>query len=229
MVRHELVIPTATTAVSAQLLLPELPFGLVILARGPFGDDPELDPLFAATFAEQGLASLTVRLEAGIHRGSHVSHADRRHALHMVSQRLIASTRWMRRLRATAALPIAYFGAGLAASAACTAAVACARDVQAIATWEGSFDLVGYDLLACLHAPLLMMLREDDGELLRDTRAAASHCASEHALKLVSEGDPRLDEPCAVAQAASYATSWFGPCLRVLGAASERTGAAAFS
>jgi putative phosphoribosyl transferase len=156
---------------------------------------------------------VAVDLTSGVNGAHHVNEPMRRHAIHVLAQRLVATTEWLRRYRATCALPVAYVGTGLAASAACAAAVARADDAACIVSWDGRLDLVGHDLLNRLRAPVLLLVSEGDHELAVETRMACAHLRTEHSLKVVPRAE-RTNVDDALGQVEAYTRVWLNECLR---------------
>jgi len=71
-------------------------------------------------------------------------------------------------------------------------------------------DLVGRDLLHSLRAPVLMLLRNDDPDLLADTRMACARLGAEHRIELVEPGPACREHE----QVESRALVWFERSLR---------------
>jgi putative phosphoribosyl transferase len=206
---QQITIPTGTTTLNARVLLPEQPSGAVVWVHGAYPThDSEVESAVAHRLAERGLATVNVELAFGIDGEGHHDDAMRRHAMHVIAQRLMVTTSWLRSFRVTATLPIGYFGVGVGGGAACVAAAAHPADVACVVTWQGRLDFVGHDLLAVLRAPTLALVRDDDAALLVSTRAACTHLRCEHCIKLVEPANPN-GSPAATEQIASYAQVWF--------------------
>lgn len=207
-------IPTDSTMLGAEVLLPEDAAGVVVWVHGIGARaHREQDGATARQLAEHGLATVNVELSPCFDAAERPSPAAERQALHMLAQRVLAVTSWLRAFRATATLPIGYFGVGVGGGAACVAAAARPADVACVVTWEGRVDLVGRDLLGHLRAPALLLVRDDDAELLADTRLACAHLRQEHSVKLV-ESSVSSGVPGASEQVARYAQVWFEQYLR---------------
>jgi dienelactone hydrolase len=197
MQQRELTIPTDTTVIPASLYLPATATGLVVVVQGPLTCQPGLAELLAAPSGSGGLAVMTAGVGAAVHDARTLHEQVRRDAMHVLTQRLVAVTRFLRRFRQTSELPLAYFGCGVGGGAVCAASVACARDVACLVTWEGRIDLVGHDLLRRVRVPALMMLGDHDSALLVDTRSARQHLGGEH-----------VDGSAPLARACEYARAW---------------------
>jgi dienelactone hydrolase len=209
-----IAIPTDSATLSAEVLMPEDPAGIVVWVHGARANPHrELVSATARKLAEHELASVNLELPTYFDTEERLDEAMERRALHMIAQRLLAVTSWLRASRATATLPIGYFGVGVGGAAACVAAAAQPPDVACLVTWEGRVDLVGRDLLEKLRAPALLLVRDDDAELLADTRLACRHLRQEHRVKLV-ESSVASGVPEAAEQVARYAQVWFEEYLR---------------
>jgi len=212
MFERELTIPTHTTILSAHLRLPDTSRGLVISVQGTHGKpehEQTLERAMSAALARVDLASMTVELDFGIHGHGHGDEHAQRHAMHVLGQRLVATTSWLRDFPDTRDLPIGYFGLELGAGAAITSAVACTEDVSAVATYDAPMDLVARDMLARLKAPLLLLVRSGDAELATSTSHACTHLRAEHAVHQVHGGGSQHGAHATCDQIAKLASDWF--------------------
>jgi putative phosphoribosyl transferase len=211
---QQLTIPTGTTVLSARLLLPEQPSGVVLRVHGAHPThDLEVESAVAHQLAGRGLATVDVDLSFGIDGENRSDESMQRHAMHVIAQRLMVTTSWLRSFRSTASLPIGYFAFGVGGGAACVAAAARPAEVACIVTWQGRLDLVGHDLLGLVRAPTLVLVQDDEAQLLAGTRVACAHLHAEHSIKLV-ESAAGCGLPAVSEQVASYAQVWFEQFLR---------------
>jgi putative phosphoribosyl transferase len=214
MAKSEVTIETATARLRAQLTLPDGAFGVVVLAHAAHECGPALDARLVASLSRVGLACLTVDLTIGISHARHENEAARRHEIHVLGQRLLATTRWLRRNRSTSALPVAFFATGLGASAACAAAVASQGDATCIVAWDGRIDLVGHDLLNRLRAPILLMVSDENRDLLAWTRWSCAHIGVEHHVQAVPGQSPLEADDDTLSQVERHALIWLRECMR---------------
>jgi putative phosphoribosyl transferase len=210
--QDELIIPTDTTLLEARLYMPTAPTGLVIVAHGAFTCASDIAPMLVAS--DRGLAVATAELSSGLGATLRADERAQRDAMHVVGQRLVTMTRWLRSLRVTARLPLGFFACDVGAGAACAAAVACGSAVSCVATWQGRIDLVGHDLLERVRVPSLLMVSGRDADLLAATRMARVHLGGSHATKVLRGTSERANEGSLLAHATDYAGPWLANRLR---------------
>lgn len=180
--------------------------GCVVFARpraGPLsrhfcGEDPEL--AVARRLNRAGLATMTLDLLSG-HEP-----AERRFDIPLLADRLVAATRVVREERATARLPIGYFGVGTGTAGALWAAAELGREIAAVVCSGGRPDLARL-CLGSVAAPTLVVVPGRDANLAEMGRRAMARIPAESDVAVVpANGDP--------ADVAVLAEGWFLRHLR---------------
>jgi len=215
----ELRLDLGGAELAGDLTLPRDPRGLVIFAH--CSGSSRLSPrnrtvaaaLNDARFATLLLDLLTEREE---HRRELVFDIP------LLAQRLESVTRWALEDRATADLPIGYFGASTGAAAAIRAAAAAGDVVRAIVSRGGRPDLAA-DRLALVTAPTLLIVGSRDPDVLERNRHAATMLRCPHKLVVVDGASHLFAEPEALETVARLAADWFAGHLT---AAPQRLAAA---
>jgi putative phosphoribosyl transferase len=135
---------------------------------------------------------------------------DRRNVfdVELLAARLVAATDWLAKRPEAAELPLAYFGASTGAAAALLAAAERGDAISAVVSRGGRPDLAG-PRLAEVRAPTLLVVGGADTVVLDLNRAAAALLTCEHELAVVPGATHLFEEPGAMEQVASLASSWF--------------------
>ena len=133
--------------------------------------------------------------------------AEYRFDIPLLTQRLIAVTRWTRAQPELHDLKIGYFGASTGAAAALIAA-ARVSGIAAVVSRGGRPDLAEA-ALADVPAPTLLIVGGDDREVLALNRQALAQLRCEARLAIVPEATHLFEEPGALEEVASLAATWF--------------------
>jgi pimeloyl-ACP methyl ester carboxylesterase len=130
----------------------------------------------------------------------------------LLTDRLIAATRWVQREPELARLPLGYFGASTGAAAALCAA-ALLQQVGAVVSRGGRPDLAA-DALARVSAATLLIVGGQDTQVLGLNRSALAQMTCEAQLTVVPGATHLFEEEGALEQVASLAADWFARHLR---------------
>jgi putative phosphoribosyl transferase len=146
---------------------------------------------------------------------------DRRNVfdIELLTDRLVAVTRWLRATRPAACRSLGYFGASTGAAAALRAAAEPTLDIDAVVSRGGRVDLAA-DCLGLVRAPTLLIVGGEDDVVLRLNQAAAEHLLCERQIAVVPGAGHLFEEPGALETVARLASEWFiqhlgGPSGRV--------------
>jgi putative phosphoribosyl transferase len=133
--------------------------------------------------------------------------------IQLLSRRLLAVTRWLRKQRETSRLKVGYFGASTGAAAALWAAGEEGSDLMAIVSRGGRPDLAGERLVA-VSAPTLLIVGGDDRVVLELNRDAQAKLRCESRLVVVPGATHLFEEPGTLEVVAETARDWFAAHLR---------------
>jgi putative phosphoribosyl transferase len=215
----ELSLTVGDVVLAAELTLPLFARGLVIFAHGSgSGRTSPRNRAMASALNDARFATLLLDLLT--------EHEEQRRELvfdiPLLARRLEIVTRWAVEDRATADLPIGYFGSSTGAAAAVRAAAAAGDVVRAVVSRGGRPDLAA-DRLAMVTAPTLLIAGGRDPEVLELNRRAATMLRCPHKLVVVDGAGHLFAEPGALDTVARLASDWFGGHLT---AAPQRLAAA---
>lgn len=169
-----------------QLELPDLPKGLVLLARAHHAP---IDALIAANLAARGYAILSMELLSS----QEIHFADATQNVPRLSQRLLDILNLIRQDGDMQELPLAIFATGDASPAAIRAAAQRDAQVKAVACHGGLVDRAGLQAISLLEAPLLMLFENTDEIGRQAFQRAASHLHAVHEMRILNDTeDPIL-------------------------------------
>lgn len=128
--------------------------------------------------------------------------------IELLAERLLSTTRWVRKRTELKRLGIGYFGASTGAAAALRAAAAEGNEIFAIVSRGGRADLTGPSLTK-VRAPTMLIVGGADQEVLALNRAALSAMTCKRNLFVVPNAGHLFEEPGALEVVIGVATKWF--------------------
>jgi putative phosphoribosyl transferase len=188
------------------LVVPKSAAGLVVFAHGSGSSRfSSRNRYVARTLNERGLATLLLDLLRPEEEG------DRTHVfdIGLLSQRLVAATRWGRTYPGLCEIPIGYFGASTGAAAALRAAAELPDEVGAVVSRGGRPDLAG-SCLRDVRAPVLLIVGGRDTLVLELNREAQLVLGASCSLAVVPGATHLFEEPRALEEVSLLAGDWFG-------------------
>lgn len=209
-------IPVDQTHIEGLLVLPTSPIGLVLFAHGSGSSrHSPRNNYVAGVLHGRGVGTLLLDLLTPEEDRDYHTRFD----IPLLTQRLGAATRWLRREPLTRSLPIGYFGASTGAAAALMAAAEQGPAIQAAVSRGGRPDLAGPGDLARVGCPTLLLVGSRDEEVLELNRQAASHMRCPHHLSVVAGATHLFEEPGTLEAVAQQAADWFEKYLQPAAAA----------
>jgi putative phosphoribosyl transferase len=133
---------------------------------------------------------------------------EHRFDIPLLGQRLVAATDWLRKLDATRALDIGYFGASTGAAAALVAAAERSGEVSAVVSRGGRPDLAG-DALNRVSAPTLMIVGSLDRVVIGMNEWARKRLSGVTELVIVPGATHLFEEPGTMDEVTHHAAAWF--------------------
>jgi putative phosphoribosyl transferase len=191
------------------LRLPETAAGLVIFAHG--SGSSRLSPRnrqVAEALNESGLATLLFDLLTPEEEMDRANVFD----IGLLSERLLAVTRWAQGEADLGQLPIGYFGASTGAAAALGAAGRLGEGIRAVVSRGGRPDLA--ESLDRVRAPTLLIVGGADWQVLELNEQAARLLRCEREVAVVPGATHLFEEPGALERVAELAAAWFSRHLR---------------
>ena len=200
---REVRVPVAE--IVGDLVVPKAAAGLVVFAHGSGSSRfSSRNRQVARAFNQRGLATLLLDLlRLGEER-------DRTNVfdIGLLSQRLVAATRWAQNDPDLTELPIGYFGASTGAAAALRAAAELPDEVGAVVARGGRPDLAAA-WLRRVYAPVLLIVGGGDTLVLELNREAQPVLGASCALAVVPGATHLFEEPGALDEVSLLAGDWF--------------------
>ncbi|RXZ42018.1 dienelactone hydrolase family protein [Crenobacter cavernae] len=198
-----------------QLTLPDAAVGIVLFAHGSGSSRFSPRNTYVASVLQRaGIATLLFDLLTREEDSVYATRFD----IALLTERLLAATRWLADRPDTARLPIGYFGASTGAAAALQAAAALGDGVAAVVSRGGRPDLAGPQALSRVRCPTLLLVGGLDGDVIRLNESALSQLACTKALCIVPGATHLFEEPGTLEEVANEAERWFSRYLPAQGA-----------
>jgi dienelactone hydrolase len=211
---HDMTIALDGLALPGLLGVPAGATGLVLFAHG--SGSSRLSPrngCVAAALREGGIGTLLFDL---LTPDEDVDYA-RRFDIGLLTQRLVATTRWVGEQSELRDLALGYFGASTGSAAALKAAADLGEEITAVVSRGGRPDLAEAALPRVRAATLLIVGGHDDAVAALNRDAYARLRATKD-IAIVPGATHLFEEPGALEAVARLATAWF---RRHLGAARD--------
>lgn len=203
-------IPAGTVSIEGALALPAAAIGLVLFAHGSGSSrHSPRNNYVARVLQERNLGTLLLDLLTPAEDQDVRTRFD----IPLLTERLLAATRWVRAQPALQSLPLGYFGASTGAAAALMAAAALGTQVQAVVSRGGRPDLAERAQLARLQCPTLLLVGGRDAEVLALNRLAAAQMRCPHEIVVIPGATHLFEEPGTLEAVAQCAADWFVRCL----------------
>ena len=205
---HEVRIPCPGAVLHGDVSIPVGARGLVVFAHG--SGSSRLSPrnrLVAGEMHHKRLATLLFDLLTPEEAIAEARTGALRFNIPLLTERLVAATRWAQKEESVANLGIGYFGASTGAAAA-LAAAAKLPEVQAIVSRGGRTDLAG-DALDRVKAPALLIVGALDHPVILWNEQSLARLQGVKQLSLIPGATHLFAEPDALEQVAGMAASWF--------------------
>jgi dienelactone hydrolase len=205
---QELEISAGEVTLQGLLRRPQEACGIVLFAHG--SGSSRLSPrntYVANTLYEAGLATILFDLLTAEEEEIDAVTAELRFDISLLTDRLVAATRWLLGQPQLKDLAIGYFGSSTGAAAALVAA-ARVPEVAAVVSRGGRPDLAG-PALKKVRAATLLIVGGDDRQVLQLNEAALARLECEAELEVVPGATHLFSEPGTLEQVAALAAAWF--------------------
>ena len=201
-------IPANGVSLEGELLVPEDAPGLVLFAHGSGSSRHSPRNNFVADrIRERGVGTLLFDLLTEAEDETYETRFD----ISLLTDRLVAATRWVRQRDDVAALSVGYFGSSTGSAAALRGA-ARRDDVDAVVSRGGRVDLAS-DVLEDVTAPTLFLVGGNDHQVLELNREAYDRLAGENRLEVIEGAGHLFEGPGELEAVADHAGSWFADHL----------------
>lgn len=192
----------------ADLLLPQTPFGVAVVAHGcgSCRRSPR-NWKIARVLRELGFASLLIDLLTTETEGATPAESER--LAIDAAERVIAAAEWLHGQPDTSVLPVGYYGAGTGAASALVAAARRPDMVDAVVARSGRTELA-HSHLPEVAAPTLLIVGSHDLPVVHLNRSALNRLGSiQKEMQIVPGASHLFEEPGALNAAAIHAANWF--------------------
>lgn len=205
------LIPADSVSLEGDLQVPKGARGIVVFAHGSGSSRRSRRNKFVAqALRNEGLGTLLFDLLTA--REDTVF--DKRFDIALLTERLIAATKWLRRNPASEGMSIGFFGASTGAAAAIRAASLLGADIGAVVSRGGRPDLAGEEALKKLQSPTLLIIGGHDRIVIELNRGAFEFITAEKAMEIVPGATHLFEEPGALEEVARLAIDWFARHLQ---------------
>lgn len=203
-------IPAGSASLNGELIVPPDATGVVLFAHGSGSSRFSPRNTYVANVLQQhGIATLLFDL---LTRAEDQDY-DARFDIELLTERLLAATRWLQNNPATKSLKYGYFGASTGAAAALQAAAAMGDAIAAVVSRGGRPDLAGKSALSQVIAPTLLIVGSEDYGVIELNEQAYALLKCEKKLTLIAGATHLFEEPGTLEQAAKHAADWFSGYL----------------
>ena len=205
----EVQIHAGRAVLSGNLHLPEDASALVLFAHGSGSSRHSPRNQFVArTLNDAGLATLLFDLLTPEEEAIDMQTRELRFNIHLLAERLVHATKWVKQQKQTSDLQIGYFGSSTGGAAALVAAAKISEDVGAVVSRGGRPDLAG-DALPKVQAPTLLIVGGNDDIVIELNEQARDRMHCEVKLQSVPGATHLFEESGALEKVAQLASDWF--------------------
>lgn len=210
----EVTIPAGDAQLTADLLVPAEPTGVVLFAHGSGSSrHSPRNVAVAHVLNRSALGTVLVDLLTPAEDAVDARTAELRFDIGLLAGRLAAIVDWLAAERPFGAVPIGLFGASTGAAAALVAAAERPDLVGAVVSRGGRPDLAG-PALDRVSAPTLLLVGGLDEQVITLNEQAQDALPDSAELTIVPGATHLFEEPGALEQVAHEAATWFTTHLR---------------
>lgn len=203
--KYPVAIPINEVSVEGILRIPHNPRGLVLFVHGSgSGRHSPRNNFVASVLRRARVGSLLLDLlteeEDLIY--------ENRFNIELLTQRLMAATKWVKAQPETKNLKLGYFGASTGAASALKVAARLGSDIGAIVSRGGRPDLA-MDEIARVKSPTLLIVGENDPQVIELNRQAYQALKTTKKLEIIPEATHLFEEAGTLEKVAELASEWF--------------------
>lgn len=191
------------------LAIPENATGIVIFSHG--SGSSRLSPrnnYVAEVLQKKGLATLLSDLLTEKEDRNYENRFD----IDLLTERLIAITKWVKENPETKDLNLGYFGASTGAASAIVAAAYFGDEIKAVGSRGGRPDL-GMQDIHKVKSPTLLIVGGYDDLVIQLNQKAYEKLKCERKLEIVPDASHLFEEPGKLDEVARLSADWFARCM----------------
>ena len=205
MEKLDLDIPLASVTLKGDLIVPENATGIVIFSHGSGSSRfSSRNKMVAELIQQQHIGTLLFDLLT--EEEDEIN--ENRFNIDLLSDRLIATTKWLMEQESTKALPIGYFGASTGAASALQAAAYFKEKIKAVVSRGGRPDLA-ISNLPHVTAPTLLIVGSLDTPVISMNKMAYDTLEATKEMKIVQAATHLFEEPGKLQEVADLAIDWY--------------------
>ncbi|MFO1463271.1 MAG: alpha/beta family hydrolase [bacterium] len=198
-------IPADGVELEGDWTLPAGAKGLVLFAHGSGSSrHSPRNQYVAEVLQEAGIGTLLFDLLTTREDATYANRFD----IDLLTERLVAATRFAAHRPEAKSLPLGYFGASTGAAAALMAAAKLGPKIKAVVSRGGRPDLA-MPVLPEVRAPTLLVVGGDDDVVIELNEKALAALSCVKKLSIVPGATHLFEEPGTLEEAARLATGWF--------------------
>ncbi len=137
---------------------------------------------------------------------------ENRFNIKLLTNRLLKTTKWIRKYRETDYLPIGYFGASTGAASALSAAAQLGNGIKAVVSRGGRPDLA-MPVLNKIKTPILLLVGSLDQPVIELNKKAQAEISETCELKIIQGASHLFEEPGKLNIVAQHTIDWFNTYL----------------
>ena len=203
----DIELPDVT--LEGELAVPEETNGLVVFAHGSGSSRHSPRNNFVAErLRERGLGTLLFDLLTEREDRDRENRFD----IPLLTDRLVATTEWVRERPETSALSIGYFGASTGAAAALRGAARPETEIDAVVSRGGRVDMAA-EVVDDVRAPTLLIVGGEDESVLQLNREIHEALSCERDLRIVEGAGHLFEGEGELEVVADHAADWFATHL----------------
>lgn len=204
MIREEVNIPIGDVTLRGNLIVPEKAIGLVLFSHG--SGSSRFSPrnnFVAEQLQKRNIGTLLFDLMTKYEDAVYENRFD----IQLLTDRLLATTRWVRRQPQLKDFPIGYFGASTGAASALKAA-AHYKKITAVVSRGGRPDLA-VPSLQDVKAATLLIVGGNDTQVIELNEQAYQQLTGTKSLEMIAGAGHLFEEPGGLEEVSKRAGEWF--------------------
>jgi dienelactone hydrolase len=205
----EVQIQAGRAVLPGNLNIPNDAIALVLFAHGSGSSRHSPRNQFVArTLNEAGLATLLFDLLTQEEEAIDMQTRELRFNIHLLAERLVHATKWVKQQDQTCDFRIGYFGSSTGGAAALVAAADNPQDAGAVVSRGGRPDLAD-QALPKVQAPTLLIVGGNDDIVIELNEQARDRMHCEVKLEIIPGATHLFEEPGTLEKVAQLASDWF--------------------
>jgi putative phosphoribosyl transferase len=208
-IMSEVQIQAGRAVLPGDLRIPKSAPALVLFAHGSGSSRHSPRNQFVArTLNDAGLGTLLFDLLTQEEEAIDMQTRELRFNIHLLAERLVHVTKWVKQQDQPCDLRIGYFGSSTGGAAALVAAVDAPQDAGAVVSRGGRPDLAD-EALPKVQAPTLLIVGGNDDIVIELNEQARDRMRCKVKLEIVPGATHLFEEPGALEKVAKLASDWF--------------------